>query len=128
MFIDDFLVAEVEEWERECQRGSNESESPERDVSDELVSEITNDECNGSVRCLFGKQKTLEFEDEKVGYIGDFAEKQVECVFIDLVVLTWFQATDGLENYVIKWVPDKSLSTDEFGSCLDGSRRGKTDP
>jgi len=91
--VDDFLVAEVEWRHSECHYGSHESETPERDESNEFVREETDDERECRVVSFLGKQKTLEFEDEKVGDIGNFTEENVHGILLDLVISTRFQAT-----------------------------------
>jgi len=47
--------------------------------------------------CL-GEEKTLEFEDNKVEYIGNFSEENVKGVFIDLIVLTRSQTTENVSR------------------------------
>ena len=43
---------------------------------------------------FLGKEKTLEFEDEKVGDIGNFTEENVHSVLVDLIILTRLQTTN----------------------------------
>jgi hypothetical protein len=47
---------------------------------------------------FLGKEKTLEFEDHKVEYIGNFSEENVEGIFIDLIILTRSQTTENVSG------------------------------
>ena len=128
MLVDEFLVAEVNGWKGEGQDGADESETPERDESDELVGEKTDESGDGGVGCPLGKHETLEFEDNKVEYVGDFIEKHVKCILVELVVLTGFHAPRTLRSICLGRVRDDSLACDEFGDRFDGGSEGKADP
>lgn len=45
---------------------------------------------------LLSEEKSLEFEDEKVGDIGDFTKEGVKRTLVDLIVCAWFQATEEI--------------------------------
>jgi len=116
MFVDDFLIAQVKLRKGKRQYRSDKSQSPKRNVSDKFIREEGHDTRNRSMRSFLRKQKTLKLEDEKVGDICNFVEKNVKCVFVHLVVLTGFQAADD------------SPASDEFRSSFDSSCRCKTNP
>jgi len=40
---------------------------------------------------FLSKEKTLKLENEEIGYIGNFTEKNVECILVDLIILTGLQ-------------------------------------
>jgi hypothetical protein len=132
--VDDFLVAEVERGHGEGESCADKSETPERDVSDEFVGEVVGEEGDCCVGSLFSEEKTLEFEDEEVEDIGEFTEKNVKRVLVDLVISRGSQTTiasahpirDAIEGDVK--VPDDASAGDELGSSFDGCSGSETEP
>ena len=128
LFVDDFLVAKINRGKRESKYGADESKTPEWNESDEFIRDETDDTGNGCVGNRLGKYKALKLEDEKVEYIGDFIEKHVKCILVELVVLTGFHAPRTLRSICLGRVRDDSLACDEFGDRFDGGSEGKADP
>jgi len=93
MLVDDLLIAEVKRRKSKCHNGTNESQTPKRDVSDKFVCKETDYESDSGVYGFLGKEKSLKLENEEIGYIGNFTEKNVERIFVDLIVLTRLQTT-----------------------------------
>ena len=93
MLVNNLLIAEVKRRKTKCHNGTNESQTPKRDESDKFVGKETDYESDGGVCGFLGKEKSLELENEEIGYIGNFTEKNVERTFVDLIVLTRLQTT-----------------------------------
>ena len=89
MVVDDLLVAGVDEWAKVDEGDGNEGKSPDWSEFDQPVRDKRCNKGGNSMSWLFGKQNSLELDDEKVNELLDIFQGCFEGLSWNGVVLPW---------------------------------------